>query len=83
MWTHPVSGVCSITCPIQDSCLYMKMTALASETLIDQKHTPDMASPPNRLVRLLLRRDALLCYCKLVHQWQHETVKENAILVNR
>ena len=23
MWTHPVSGVCSITCPIQDSCLYM------------------------------------------------------------
>ena len=72
MWTHPVSGVCSITCPIQDSCLYMKMTALASETLIDQKHTPDMASPPNRLVRLLLRRDTLLCYCKLVHQWERK-----------
>ena len=46
MWTHPVSGVCSITCPIQDSCLYMKMTALASETLIDQKHTLQTWHPP-------------------------------------
>ena len=59
------------TWPIQNSCPY-NFTELASETLIDQKHTPDMASPPNRLVRLLLRRDTLLCYCKLVHQWERK-----------
>ena len=37
-----------------------------------EAHPADMASPPNRLVRLLLRRDTLLCYCKLVHQWERK-----------